>query len=353
MTANFDRGILTASTWHQMNEIGELSDAPDMIAQGERTGAWPVELRSLVPSVLVAGVDVAAVGFNAITALYRNHTPRVVGVNGSRYNATTPGAWRDLVTAAVAAGASPSGAFSLRDGRAVLATFEVGESKGIKTQLVLADSFDGSSKLMCGFTSIRVVCCNTLAAAFNSDGKSWAQIRHTASLDEKIARLGEGITASIESGDKIASTFEQACDVHLPRAAAIAAFDAFFPEANDDASARAKTLATQRRDDAAIAAAMPCNRVGGKGNLATLWNAATYLVDRNADGSRRETRGGDNMVDSMLFGSRGKRVQEVLHLVDVILADGTVESMTVAQATGAGVDSKQLGAGLLAAMLEG
>jgi hypothetical protein len=70
---------------------------------------------------------------------YSAHPERVLGAV-DRFRATACDEWRDLVKAAVAAGAKPTGAFSLRDGSRVLATFEVGISNGLRTQLLLVDA---------------------------------------------------------------------------------------------------------------------------------------------------------------------------------------------------------------------
>lgn len=37
----WDRGVLNASSWHGLEELGTFADAQAMIEHGERTGAWP------------------------------------------------------------------------------------------------------------------------------------------------------------------------------------------------------------------------------------------------------------------------------------------------------------------------
>jgi hypothetical protein len=346
-----ENNIFAASTFGTPLTLA-ADTAAEMIDNAERAGHWPVDVREASVVANDGGTMIKASRNVAIVGEYRDNSRRVLGINGRRYNATSPAQWRELVTAAVAAGAKPFGSHGW--GGKVAAMFEVpsNHKSGIKSTLVLGDSFDGSSMLVGGGCAVRPFCANQLSAPVGSakrSGGDWCKIAHTASLDEKVNRLAAGMVAVAEEGAAVSALFDRAALVHLPGAAARAAFDAFFPEAPEDASARAKTLAENRRAAARVAAALPCNRVGNAGNLATLWNASTYLVDRNEDGTARNTRG--SAVGSMLFGSRGKRVEECLHLVEVILADGTVESMTVAQATDAGVDSSQLGKGLLEAML--
>lgn len=342
MAHQWDRGVLDASSWHGLEEIGVFTDAESLIHHGERAGSYPVALSA--ESLFTQGGLVA--GLKALVAKYQAHPDRIVGTNGSRHRATTPDEWRSLIRAAVAAGAKPTGAFSLCEGSRVLATFDVGDANGLRTQLVLADSFDGTLRLTAGFTSVRVVCANTLAAAMREDGSGMAQLRHTASLETNVAILREGIADCVEKGRAVRDLFHKAERIHLPRAAAEKAFDALFPQAPEGASAVMTTRLENERTDAIVAARMPINKVGNQGgNLATLWNAATYLVDRNADGTARDCRGGADRLNSLLFGTRAKRLQEVQgvieRLVEVIRPDGTVETATVEEAVRMGVSADQ------------
>ena len=309
----WDRGVLNASSWHGLEELGTFATSADMIAHGERTGAWPVAVQ--LRALQVAGFECEPPTEQAVVASYVNHRARSVGVVGSRYTATTPESWRSLVQAAEKAGAKPTGAFSLREGRIVIGTFEVnGRDDGIATHLLLADAFDGSQKLCVGTTSVRVVCANTLAMSLSSDGAGMAQLRHSSSINDKVAALSREIEVSLKAGIRVRDLFRQATDVKLSRERAQAAFDALFPSAPEDAAPGIKTRAENARDEARSAMALPINYAGP--NLASLWNAATYLVDRRADGSARALRSGGDSLDSMIFGTRGDRVEEIRATVE-------------------------------------
>lgn len=352
MSAEWNRGVLTTSSWHGLEEIGTMPDAVSMILKGEKSGAWPVKVRnvSLVTSDGLAAPD------RGIVCDYLEHPSQCVGTVGNRYTATTPDSWRDLVRAAVAAGAKPTGAFSLRDGSRVLATFEVGVGNGIRTQLLLADAFDCSMKLTCGFTSVRVVCANTLAASLRADSGGMANLRHTASLESKCNILAENIGEAIKTGESVKALFQQAEQSYVTRDQARAAFDALFPEAEKDASPAEKTKADNRRHEAELAAGLGINKVGERaGNLGTLWNAATYLVDRTIDNrgraSNRAVRSGD-ALDSLLFGTRAKRLQEIQTVIEVIMRDGRVVPMTATKAIEEGVDRQIVGRKILEEMID-
>jgi len=340
MSSEFDRGVMVKSSWHREEEIREMPNADSMIDCGEATGAWPVTL-DCEDLQTASGLPCDV---HAIVASYRARQRQVVGVVGDRYRAVTPAAWRDLVRAAALAGAKPQGAFSLRGGSRLIATFKVngnthgGRAAGIETNLLLADAFDGSMRLTVGTTSVDVVCANTLAVSLRCDGSGMAQLRHTASLESKIAALSSAIEASIVQGRKVRDTMAAAEDRHLDAKMARMAFDALFPPAPEGAEKAMVTRQENIRTEGLKAANLPINRVGTKpGNLATLWNAATYLVDRNLDGTVRKVRGGE-ALDSLLFGQRAQRVREVQEVIEVILANGKVEPMRVSHALEAGVD---------------
>ena len=44
MASEWDRGVLTASSWHRLETIGVMADAGAMIASGEKCGAWPTSI---------------------------------------------------------------------------------------------------------------------------------------------------------------------------------------------------------------------------------------------------------------------------------------------------------------------
>jgi hypothetical protein len=327
MAHMWDRGVLNASSWHGLEEVGVFGNAQSMIDHGERTGAYPI---ALTDSDLFTAHGVRAEGFHAQVASYLSaeHPDRVVGINRERYRATTPEEWRDLLRAAVDAGGKPTGTFSLRDGTRVIATFEIGsdDEQGIKTNLLMADSYDGTSHLTVGFTGVRCVCANTVSVALREDGSGMAKLRHTASLEERVKILQASIAAAIKEGNAVNALFKKACDTVLMRTEARAAFDLLFPLAlpvdGKEPTKNAVTRAENEREEAIKAALHPVNRVGDeRGNMGTLWNAATFLVDRTADGKARPVKGGGSSLDSMLFGTRGKRVASVQALVDTFLND--------------------------------
>lgn len=362
MSADWSGGVLTTSSWHHLERVAELPDVDAMIRAGEDFGRWPVSFR-FEDIVTTSGLAVPARG---LIASYRNGPDRCLAPLGERYCFTPPDEWRGIMRAAESAGGRPTGAFSLRDGTRLLGTFEVGQSNGTKTFLNVMDTLDGSGQFTCGASVVRVVCANTVAAWIRTDGDAAVKIRHTASLESKINLLTAALPRAIAAGEKVRDAYHKAEALTFAKADdARAAFDRLFPDATPEQHALATrkdkaaeitaakvavTRATNARAEARRAAALPVNRVGSRGNLATLWNTATWLVDRTVDEhgriEARPTRGGD-MLDSMLFGTRGDRVTEIQTIVEVIMRDGSVRSMTVPQALAAGVDPALTGRAIL------
>lgn len=353
MAHEWHKGILTSSSWHGLETVGVIPDAASMIHKGEALGAWPQRLEKLpVRALLENGETLTSRADKAVIAHYAQHPSAIVGTVGKRYRELAVTEWRELVRAACAAGARPTGAFALAGGSKVLGTFEIDSGNagksGVSTQLLLCDSFDGSAKLTAGTTSIRVVCANTLAAAMRADGAGMAQLRHTASLEDRIPALCAAIESAIATGAKVRGLLDQAAQTPVPKADALALIDELWPEAPETASPRARTIADNERREARAAMRLDINNEGPV--LSTLWNAATYLVDRSADGRARQTRGGDRL-ESMLFGSRNQRLEEIQTIIEVYMRDGSIVAMPAREAAEAGVDPRQVGRAVIADLL--
>lgn len=347
MAHEWHRGVLTASSWHGLEEVGVMSTADDIIAHGERSGAYPVSLR-FEDTMTASGLKCPA---RALVASYTQHPDAALSCVGGRYHHTTVDGWRSLIRAAVEAGGRPTGAFALRDGTRALATFEVGVSNGLRTNFMLCDAFDGSMRLTTGSTAIRVVCANTLAVAMSNDGAGMAALRHTASLESKIAVLRESIGAAIQTGAKVRDLYETAARTSLTREQADAIFDKLFPKADEKETERNKSRADNIRSAAYKSSARSENAAGA--TLATLWNAATWMVDRDETGAPRAARGGSDRLDSLLFGTRADRVAEIQTIIEVVLRDGKVQEVPASDALSLGADKHQVGRKVLDDMLAG
>lgn len=355
MSHEWHKGTLTASSWHGLETLGTMPDAVAMLHRGYESGAWPTRIeRAAVRARLDDGRELVSPADKAIVAHYDDgHPSAIVGTVGRRFRELACQEWRELIETACDAGARPTGAFALSGGSKVLATFEVatqeaGAAGKVATQLVLCDSFDGSTKLLAGTSSIRVVCANTLSAALRSDGAGFGRLRHTASMADRLPAMHAAIDGAIREGSRVVDLMARASERKLARDEAEHVFDKLFPRADEDASPHAKTRAANERQEARWAMARPENDLGG--TLGTLWNTATWLIDRESNGRARQTRGGDRL-ESMLLGSRAERVAEVQTIIEVMMRDGSVQHVPAPDALAMGVPPEQVGRSIIADML--
>jgi hypothetical protein len=325
-------------------------NANELIAQGKADGHYPVALDTselITPSGLVARRQ-------ATIATYQDGSQRVVGENGGRYTALPIELWEAAQYAAEKAGAVAKRAGDLDDGRKIFAEYDLpsASGSGFEATFTMLDSFDGTTPHLGGSGFKRLFCSNQMAALARHGG--FARVTHTASIEYLSCIMHQEISNAIASGVSLRKLYDAAKGLDLTRAAADAAFDALWPKAPDDAGKRAQTIAENKRNEARIAAALPINREGS--SLATLWNAATYLTERDASGKPRQVRGNGSRDSSMLLGTMGKRLEAITEtvatLIDVIRPDGTVEALEVAEALDIGASPSQVGSALLSSMLE-
>lgn len=349
MSHEWTNGVLTQSSWHGLESVQSMETAGDLIRAGERSNAYPMAI-ALEGMRTSTGLDVPG---SAVVATYADESRIAHAAVGRKYTPLDPKEWRATIEAAVKAGAKPAGAFSLRGGSRVLATFEIGNTSGrsgIASYLNLVDSLDGSLHFQAGGTSIRTVCANTLSASFSRDGKGYARIRHTASINDRSEVLRTAIEAHVKGGEKVAKLYADAKAASLSRPDAIAVMELLFPDAAEGDSKRLATRKANTRAEAAASMRRAENNEGA--SLATIWNAATWLIDRDSKGAAKSARGGADKLDSLLFGSRSKRVEAVRNVIEVVLRDGTIEHMTADVAHKShGIDHGQIGRSMLDGML--
>jgi phage/plasmid-like protein (TIGR03299 family) len=96
--------------------------------------------------------------------------------------------------------------------------------------VLAAVGYDGTLSFTFGITPIRVVCNNTLSAAFGHGQKTHVRIRHTAGGNEAVDALAETINAVDAQIEKAAEVFRALAGVEIKSAAQLRAYvDAVFP----------------------------------------------------------------------------------------------------------------------------
>lgn len=134
--------------------------------------------------------------------LYRSDTGTPLSIVSSDYNIVQPeavvGFFSDL---AKTGGFSIETVGSLKQGRKIWALGRVGEDAKILDDqvapyLLLATSYDGTMATTAKFTTVRVVCNNTLQASLkNSAGRTQVSIPHSVAFDPVRVKADLGIAA--------------------------------------------------------------------------------------------------------------------------------------------------------------
>ena len=91
---------------------------------------------------------------------------------------------------------------------------KVGNDDLIEQYLFLTTSHDGYGSIMAAFTPIRIVCNNTLNAAFRNCSNS-IKIRHTANAKEKLEQAHKVMGISYKLSEYLQTAFNQWSRVHI------------------------------------------------------------------------------------------------------------------------------------------
>lgn len=133
-------------------------------------------------------------------SLYRNDTGKALAVVSDRYQIVQPAHvlefFRDLIDTM---GYTMETAGSLMDGRRIWALAKTGQvarimgNDPVGAYLLLVTSCDTQLATQAQFTSVRVVCNNTLQVAVNNDGSSAVRVPHSTEFDAKKVKEELGI----------------------------------------------------------------------------------------------------------------------------------------------------------------
>lgn len=176
--------------WHGLGQ--ELSpNAPIEVWKQEAGLNWQAEVSPVVFKPTIDTEYVVA-GRNVI---YRNDTMAPLGVVTDRYRIHQPGEILDFFNTLVqSAGFNLEVAGAISGGKRIWALANVNREAcvlgddAVRGYLLLSTSFDGSTATIGQFTSVRVVCNNTLSMADRESAPSRVSITHGARFDASLMR---------------------------------------------------------------------------------------------------------------------------------------------------------------------
>jgi phage/plasmid-like protein (TIGR03299 family) len=251
--------------------------------------------------------------------LYRSDTKAPLAVVSKRFQVVQPGEilefYRDLTANN---GFELETAGVLREGRKFWALARTGQSMMLKGRdkvdgyLLLATSCDGTLATTAQFTSIRVVCNNTLAIALG-DSRGAIKVPHRSQFDPDVVKRQLGITVSSWDGFVAGMKALVECPVDpdsaeglLRRVLTYTAPDGKSAVVNEQAMANVRSL----YDGGGRGALMGSSRRTAWGLL----NSVTEYVDHH-----RRARSNDHRRDAAWFGQGAQLKQrawdEVMKLV--------------------------------------
>ncbi len=188
-------------------EMAFVGEAPwhglgQSVTQGASIETWATEAGldwQAEESPVIYMTPVGQIASKEKKVIWRSDTRGLLGVVGDGYQVVQPGAvlefFRDLTEES---GWHIHTAGSLGEGRRVWAmatrndmTAQVGPQDEVRGNLLLATSLDGTLATSCGFTSVRVVCANTLAVALGEKG--FIRINHRSTFDSKSVKTKLGL----------------------------------------------------------------------------------------------------------------------------------------------------------------
>lgn len=249
--------------------------------------------------------------------LYRSDTNAPLSVVSNRYQVVQPEQvlefFRDLVEVH---GFQLETAGSLRGGRRIWALARTGldaevvANDNVKGYLLLATSCDGGLATTALFTSVRVVCMNTLAMAINNvnDAAARVTVRHSSVFDPTKVKSQLGLDANNIFADFMTK---------MRGFANTSMTDKLAAEVLETAFARASTAGSVR-ETRGFKTVMQLFQGGGKGArldgvAGTGWglvNAVTEYADFHI-----RARNQDNRLNSAWFGEGANLKRQIVDLV--------------------------------------
>ena len=251
--------------------------------------------------------------------LFRSDTKAALSVVSSRYQVVQPEEilefYRDLTEIS---GFELESAGVLKEGRKIWALAKTGQSVRLKGSddvngyLLLATACDGSLATTAQFTSIRVVCNNTLAVAL-SNGQGAVKVPHSTNFDAKAVKQQLGI--SVSAWDIFSYQMKLLSERPVKSRESIAFIEKLF--ATDSASNNG--IANERAMKKVLALyeghGKGAELASAKGTAFGLLNAITDYVDHE-----RRARSNDHRLESAWFGQGAILKQRALNQTLLMLA---------------------------------
>ena len=217
--------------------------------------------------------------------IYRDDTNKPLGIVTNRYKVHQPSEVLDFFNTLVqSAGFSLEVAGAIKGGKRIWALANVNKEAvvlhddAVRGYLLLSTSFDGTAATVGQFTSIRVVCNNTLSAADAENAPSRVVLTHGSDFDASVMRDRLGLVVSGFEGmmDNYRKMARQGVDENYAKFIVNDLFPASYnPQTNTFKESRGYKRVLELFDGAGLGA----SNHGVYGTKWGLLNAVTQYVD--------------------------------------------------------------------------
>jgi phage/plasmid-like protein (TIGR03299 family) len=185
--------------WHKLGTVfdHEVTSSSEMLDLAGLAN-WNVRLEEItLPETYTTALTPS---FRVVRDHPVNGNPDVLGVVGARYNVYQNEEMYSFADSLLDGARWETGG-SLKSGSVVFGSLALeretvldpnGVADVVKNYILVSSSHDGSTSLQASVTPVRVVCANTLAVALKG-AKQTYKIRHTQSMDGKVAAAREAL----------------------------------------------------------------------------------------------------------------------------------------------------------------
>ena len=301
-----------STPWHGLGN--QLTENQPLDVWAKEAGMdWTIRE---APVRFIAGNDAytgSIMTFPENKVLFRSDTNAPLSVVSQRYQVVQPSEilefYRDLTEVS---GFELETAGVLKGGRKIWALAKTGQSMALKGNdvtngyILLATSCDGTLATTAQFTSIRVVCNNTLAVALANGNRGVVKVPHNTSFDAQAVKKQLGI--SVSAWDEFMYGLRNLSERKVKPAEA----QNYVWRVFNDGSNKSSTSSSNERAMAKVMALFEGGGQGAdlssaKGTAFGLLNSITEFVDHE-----RRALNPDNRLDSAWFGQGAAIKQKAL-----------------------------------------
>ncbi|WP_421326362.1 DUF932 domain-containing protein [Aeromonas veronii] len=260
---------------------------------------WTIEQSDVLYNVTSDALNIRPFAMSKV--LYRSDTLAPLSVVSKRYNVVQPHEvlhfYQDLVQAG---GFELETAGVLKGGRKLWALAKTGQDMKlnggdtVKSYLLLATSCDGTLCTTAQFTSLRVVCNNTLQMALN-DKADAIKVPHSTKFNPEYVK--EVLGLGLANWDLFQRNIHELSHRSVSPAEAILFFSDLINDPTGDDGNIVLSRPTKKLQELYQGAGMGSDLASAKNTAWGMVNAVTEYVDHH-----RRARSQDNRLDSAWFG---------------------------------------------------